>query len=345
MKAFWTLILILVAAGALAFLWPTGSGGDGGSGRGASGGAEPAGQARRSPVRAAEPTTAAPDEVRPVARDVAAAAGAPVLRVAEEDGRAGDGSVPMAGSDVEIVGSDRSARSAGERQPDDGADSLPARPDGASSPGAPGPGSGFGPAPDHVHGEPAPRPGQDGADSDDDIDALLGIPAEAPITAEERLARRRAAAAEQMARLEAEFADDPPGAGTREDPFRVDWERLGAAASVFRPRDGLMEIPEFLTRLDGKWVEIGGFTLFAWTGLVIDEILVMRFMWDGCCIGIPPTPFTVVEASLTTPVERKNVWAMRSGLFVGKLRVDPFVQGDWLIALFVLDDAEIQPVF
>lgn len=344
MKAFWTLILILVAAGALAFLWPAGFSGDGGSERGAGGGAEPAGRARRSPVRGADPGAAAQDEVRPVSRDGVAAAEAPVLRVTG-DGRAGDGSVPMTGADVDAVGSDRSARSAGEGRPDDGSDAPPARPDGASFPAAPGSGSGFGPAPDHVHGEPAPLPDQGGADDDEDIDALLGIPAEAPITAEERLARRRAAAAEQMARLEAEFADDPPGAGTREDPFRVDWERLGAAASVFRPRDGLTEIPEFLARLDGKWVEIGGFTLFAWTGLVIDEILVMRFMWDGCCIGIPPTPFTVVEASLTTPVERKNVWAMRSGLFVGRLRVDPFVQGDWLIALFVLDDAEIQPVF
>ena len=35
---------------------------------------------------------------------------------------------------------------------------------------------------------------------------------------------------------------------------------------------------------------------------IADELLVMRYEWDGCCIGGPPSAFDSFEVTLVTPM-------------------------------------------
>jgi len=198
-------------------------------------------------------------------------------------------------------------------------------------------------APGHVHQVPA-TPEPVASDVGADLDVLLGIDPESEEDAAVHAERLREAHLRALQELSDRYGIIA-GEGTRERPYRIDWERLASASRVYRPREGLLEMPAFIQKLDGAFVELAGYTLFSWSGLQIDEILLTRYMWDGCCIGVPPTPFTAVETRLKEPIERKDVWAMRSGIFVGRFQVDPYVQGDWLIALYVMEDAEMQPVF
>lgn len=130
------------------------------------------------------------------------------------------------------------------------------------------------------------------------------------------------------------------GKGTPEDPIVVTWDYLVSASETYQPRLGKNRLPERITYLDDKWVRVVGYVAFPILSTSPNEMLSMRNMWDGCCIGVPPTPYDAIEVRLkdgASPQQR----LMRFGSVEGKLTVDPYVKGNWLLGLYVMDDAKV----
>lgn len=130
------------------------------------------------------------------------------------------------------------------------------------------------------------------------------------------------------------------GDGSKANPYRVTWEMLISAQDSYQPRLGRKIIPDRVKMLDGKWVKISGYIAFPLMAQSNDEMLMMLNQWDGCCIGVPPTPFDAVEVKLKKAAvgdERMRV----SGTLVGILRVDPYLVKDWLVSLYLMDDGEM----
>lgn len=128
------------------------------------------------------------------------------------------------------------------------------------------------------------------------------------------------------------------GAGTKEDPYRVSWEMLMSAQDTYQPRLGRKVIPERVKMLDGKWVKIGGYIAFPIMAQSQDEMLMMLNQWDGCCIGVPPTPYDAIEVKLKSAAKGDERFRV-SGTITGVLRVDPYLVKDWLVSLYLMDDA------
>jgi LysM repeat protein len=131
------------------------------------------------------------------------------------------------------------------------------------------------------------------------------------------------------------------GEGTREAPYRVSWELLASAADTYRPSLGERGIPQRIAALDGAWIRIDGYVAFPLGGEAATEILVMLNQWDGCCIGVPPTPYDAIEVALTNAVPRSQRHAISFGTLVGRLQVSPYLVENWLVGLYLMDDAEI----
>ena len=74
-----------------------------------------------------------------------------------------------------------------------------------------------------------------------------------------------------------------------------------------------------------------------------DQILLMRSEWDGCCIGVPPTPYDAIEVTLTDPVEgTAHIGGFYYGQLEGTFSVDPYLAGGWLLGLYLMDDAVLK---
>jgi hypothetical protein len=73
-----------------------------------------------------------------------------------------------------------------------------------------------------------------------------------------------------------------------------------------------------------------------------DECLSMMNQWDGCCIGVPPTPYDAVEVRLKDPATG-SARLTSYGTVKGKFKVDPHLVGGWLVGLYVMDSAEMKP--
>jgi LysM repeat protein len=131
------------------------------------------------------------------------------------------------------------------------------------------------------------------------------------------------------------------GKGTREAPYRVSWELLASAADTYRPSLGERAIPQRIAALDGAWIRIDGYVAFPLGGEEATEILVILNQWDGCCIGVPPTPYDAIEVALTNAVPRSQRHAISFGTLVGRLQVSPYLVENWLVGLYLMDDAEI----
>lgn len=132
------------------------------------------------------------------------------------------------------------------------------------------------------------------------------------------------------------------GKGTRAEPYEVSWEMLVSAQETYQPRLGRKLIPDRLKMLDGKWVRIAGYVAFPIMAQSQDEMLMMLNQWDGCCIGVPPTPFDAIEVKLKAAAKGDDR-LRASGTVTGILRVDPYLVKDWLVSLYLMDDAELAP--
>jgi hypothetical protein len=130
------------------------------------------------------------------------------------------------------------------------------------------------------------------------------------------------------------------GTGTEADPFVISWELLVSAQDTYQPRLGQKVIPDRLKMLSGKWVKISGFTAFPLGAQSNDEMLVMLNQWDGCCIGVPPTPYDAIEVKLKKPVVGEDRLRVSGGV-KGILKVDPYLIKDWLVSLYLMDDGEL----
>jgi hypothetical protein len=132
------------------------------------------------------------------------------------------------------------------------------------------------------------------------------------------------------------------GAGTAEDPYKIDFDMLVALEHEYQPKTaGKDTIPEWITPLNGKVVEITGFIGFPFIAPTADECMVMLNQWDGCCIGVPPTPYDAVEVQLAEEVDLGN-GVPNYGTIRGVFRTDPYLVNGWLIGLYVMDEATLR---
>jgi len=130
------------------------------------------------------------------------------------------------------------------------------------------------------------------------------------------------------------------GEGTQASPYEVTWEHLMSAQETYKPRLGLKVIPGRLNLLHDKWVKVSGYVAFPVMAQGPDEMLMMLNQWDGCCIGVPPTPYDAIEVKLATPAEGE-IRLLVMGTITGKLKVDPYLVKDWLVSLYIMDEATV----
>ncbi|MAD78982.1 MAG: hypothetical protein CMJ51_06385 [Planctomycetaceae bacterium] len=132
------------------------------------------------------------------------------------------------------------------------------------------------------------------------------------------------------------------GSGTQEDPYRVSWELLASAAEGYRPSLGERQMPQRVAALDGQWIRIDGYVAFPLGGADTSELLVMLNQWDGCCIGIPPTPYDALEVSLSEAIPPAQRHSINYGTLTGRLLVSPYLVENWLVGLYLMDDASVR---
>jgi len=132
------------------------------------------------------------------------------------------------------------------------------------------------------------------------------------------------------------------GSGTADDPYVADWDLLTTAARTYRPKLDQYELPGWVKLFEGKKVRIQGFVAAPLFGGETDEILAMLNQWDGCCIGVPPTPYDAIEVKLSDPVSVFSLQASPTGSLVGTFKTDPYLVNNWLVGLYLMDDAEVE---
>jgi len=130
------------------------------------------------------------------------------------------------------------------------------------------------------------------------------------------------------------------GKGTKEVPYALPWDFLVSIRESYSPRDDKKTIPDHLAYFEGKYIAIAGYLQFPLAAPEPTECLVMLNQWDGCCIGVPPTPYDAIEVALSTPATQAQKFAVE-GRIVGKLDIDPYLVGNWLIGLYLIGDATV----
>jgi len=130
------------------------------------------------------------------------------------------------------------------------------------------------------------------------------------------------------------------GSGTELDPYRVTWELLKSAYETMDLNGSRVTPPKRLEMLNGTYVQISGYLAPPLWGQETKELLVLLNRWDGCCIGLPPTPFDCIEAQLAAPMKLGAAHTISYGTIRGKFIVEPFKAGTFLIGLYRLEEAQ-----
>ncbi|MSR34057.1 MAG: hypothetical protein EXS12_04570 [Phycisphaerales bacterium] len=130
------------------------------------------------------------------------------------------------------------------------------------------------------------------------------------------------------------------GSGTELDPYRVTWELLKSAHENMDLNGPRATPPKRLEMLNGTYVQISGYLAPPLWGHETKELLVLFNRWDGCCIGLPPTPFDCIEAQLGAPMKLGAAHTISYGTIRGKFIVEPFKAGTFLIGLYRLEEAQ-----
>ncbi len=202
------------------------------------------------------------------------------------------------------------------------------------------------PAPDPT---PAPAEPVVAKDTIAAIDAPKELPAPvstpAPVTAEPAAAGAVTSVPVKLEKQEDGWTrvDDRfmiRGAGTAEDPYVIPWDILVSASETYRPRLGRKIVPDRVTMLNGKHVRVTGFVLFPMLMQETKELLLMRNQWDGCCIGVPPTPYDAVEVKLLETATRADMFVQYATL-EGVMKVEPYVNRDWLLGMYILENTKV----
>ena len=132
------------------------------------------------------------------------------------------------------------------------------------------------------------------------------------------------------------------GDGSAEKPYEITWELLTSVEQDFDPHAGKRKIPERIAMLHDKYVKLSGWIAFPLNVQSPRELLLMLNQWDGCCIGVPPTPYDAIEASLTKVVTGDPRFAV-TGAVTGKFGVKPYIVGDWLVGLYTMENGDFAP--
>ena len=132
------------------------------------------------------------------------------------------------------------------------------------------------------------------------------------------------------------------GDGTRASPYRVGWDCLASASSTFVPRLKENKIPQRISMLAGAWVRVEGYVAFPLMLQESSEVLAMLNQWDGCCIGVPPTPYDAIEVKLAAAVKPGRRHTFNFGHVTGRFRVDPLLIENWLVGLYQLEEATLE---
>ena len=106
----------------------------------------------------------------------------------------------------------------------------------------------------------------------------------------------------------------------------------------YNPKQGKEVLPDWLDVLDEQFVRITGNTLVPVIATTTREVLVMQNPWDGCCIGIPPSPYDAIEVTLNHDVDFGNS-AVGYGTVEGLFLLDPYVVDGWVLGLYLIEDA------
>jgi len=133
------------------------------------------------------------------------------------------------------------------------------------------------------------------------------------------------------------------GSGTAEAPYQLSWELLTSISESYDPRVGKKKLPDRLTMFEGKIVRLTGYVAYPMFVEQPREVLSMLNQWDGCCIGVPPTPYDAIEVHLKETVTKEQRLASY-GSVEGKFSVKPYLAGDWLVGLYILADAKVTDV-
>jgi hypothetical protein len=132
------------------------------------------------------------------------------------------------------------------------------------------------------------------------------------------------------------------GKGTESDPFQITWEMLASASAGVDAAAGKYVLPGRIADLRGAWVRISGYWAPPLQVFEAKEAMVMLNKWDGCCIGLPPTPFDSIEAAFAAPIAVKGMHVYRYGTIKGRMQVEPFAAGSFLLGLYRLEDAVME---
>lgn len=128
------------------------------------------------------------------------------------------------------------------------------------------------------------------------------------------------------------------GAGTQAQPYVLGWDALKSIEKHYNPKKGQDKIPDWINHLDGKVVSIEGNTLVPVVATTTRELLIMKNPWDGCCIGVPPTPYDAIEVVLNHDVDFGNS-AVGFGSVQGIFYLDPYIVDGWVLGLYIIEDA------
>ncbi|HMN97087.1 MAG TPA: hypothetical protein PKC43_11410 [Phycisphaerales bacterium] len=132
------------------------------------------------------------------------------------------------------------------------------------------------------------------------------------------------------------------GRGSELDPFRPTWELLRSAERTFDAAAGLESVPRSIVGLGDHLVRITGYFAAATSEERTREILLMYNRWDGCCLGLPPSPFDSIEVRLREPIALRGQHMIRYGTITGRFEIEPFVVADWVIGLYRIVDASLE---
>ena len=131
------------------------------------------------------------------------------------------------------------------------------------------------------------------------------------------------------------------GEGTADAPYEVSWEFLSSAQEEYMPRLGEKKLPARIAFLSGKRVKIAGYLAFPLVAPTSSECLLMLNQWDGCCIGVPPTPYDAVEVKLAAEIKSWKRHTINFGTIEGTFKVEPYLVENWLVGLYLFENATL----
>lgn len=132
------------------------------------------------------------------------------------------------------------------------------------------------------------------------------------------------------------------GNGSASDPYVISWELLTSASEFIDLSQNARTAPPWVRLLDGTYVQISGYYSTAVRVSVAKNLLLTLNRWDGCCIGVPPTPFDAIDITMRDPLAMGGLHLIRFGTFRGQLRVEPVEAATYLLSFYRLEDATFE---